>query len=359
MRFTAEYYSGINERFGVAFSLAGTITENGTTRSALITDYDIGLLNLGWYSDFRILEEPLLPEGMEYAQVLMVRASRYPTNTLNLTSTIGANPGALWIVGNEPEARYGQGNRTPSEYAEIYHQVYTLIKGLDPTAWIAIGGVIQPTPLRLQWLDLVLQEYENRYGQEMPVDVWNIHMQILQEKAGTPEDPEPWGAEIPVGLPHVDGELYTIQDNANPELFRQLVTGFRQWMKGHGFQNKPLIISEYGVLMPSDILAEGDVTKGDQMVIRFMRETFNYLIGATDSDLGYPADDYRLVQQWLWYSLNGQPFDGQRIGFNGGLFSHVDPNEMTRFGAVFREYMHAVMGYPRSMLPVVRLDSHD
>ena len=40
-----------------------------------------------------------------------------------------------------------------------YHELYTLIKGADPTARLAIGGVIQATPLRLEYLTKVWNEY--------------------------------------------------------------------------------------------------------------------------------------------------------------------------------------------------------
>ncbi len=365
VRFTAEYYAGLNERFGVGFAAGALVFDNGITRTAHITDYDVALLHIGWYSDWGTHREPLRPGDIEYAQLIPVRASRYPTNTLHLTETVEANHGALWIIGNEPEAKYGQGKRTPEQYAEIYHDMYMLIKGtesepgLDRSAWIAIGGVIEPTPLRLEWLNRVLNHYQVTYGGPMPVDVWNIHVQILQEVAGTPQDPDPPGAEIPTGLSATQGMLYTWADNANPVVFQQLVTDFRQWMKDNGFQDKPLIISEYGVLYPSWLLADNDEPRGDQMVIHFMRETFNFLVSATDADLGYPADGYRLVQQWLWYSLNDRPFDETSTrGFNGGLFDYWDATRLTKFGAVFREYMHALMGYPRVMLPgIVKLAS--
>lgn len=344
--FSAEYYSAVSERFGVGVNVGILVSDNGTTHQARITDYDVDALHIGWYSDWSIRRQPLRPGGIKYAQLIQVRASAYPTNTLQLTETVAANPGGLWIIGNEPEAKYNQGNRTPDQYAAVYHHLYPLIKGLDPTAWIAIGGVIEPTPLRLEWLDMVLSEYQSRFGEPMPVDVWNIHMQILQEKAGS------WGAEIPVGLPDTEGELYTLQQNADPEIFRQLVTAFRQWMKDRGFQNKPLIISEYGVLMPWYYLADDQPT-GDQRVIDFMLTTFDFLVNARDPNLGYPADDNRLVQQWLWYSLNDQPYDDVTgFGFNGSLFSHLDPTQMTVFGVAFRSYMDTLLG-SRIMLPLI------
>lgn len=348
--FTAAYYSGVNERFGVGLNNAMPVEVDGSWRRAVITDYDVAALHVGWYSDWLTKPQPLRPGGIRYAQMVLVRDSIYPTNTLQISETVAANPGSLWIVGNEPEGKYNQGNRTPAEYAAIYHDVYGLIKGLDLTAWVAIGGVIEPTPLRLQWLEMVLDEYQTRYGQPMPVDVWNIHVQILQER------PAPdWGAEIPAGLSETQGRLYTLQDNADPQVFCQLVTEFRQWMRDRGFQNKPLIISEYGVLMPSTYVVEdGDEAHGDQQVIDFMRGTLEFLVHAQDAELGYPDDDHRLVQQWLWYSLNDQPYDpATGRGFNGSLYSYRDPKLLTKFGEAFRNYMHALLGYPRVMLPLV------
>jgi hypothetical protein len=352
-----EYWAGMNERFGIGFATGITLTENGAEREAQITDYDVGMLQIGWYCDWWIRHEPPRPGGIDFAQLIQVRATAYPTNTQYIPYAVAVNPGALWIVGNEPEAKYGQGNRTPGEYAEIYHYIYTRIKGLDPTASVAIGGVVEPTPLRRRWLEMVLDEYQARYGVAMPVDVWNIHVQILQEKAGTPEDPDPPGAEIPVGLPDAQGELYTFADNANPAIFQQLVTDFRQWMKDKGFQNKPLIISEYGVLYPSWLLTwpEPDEAQGDQMVIDFMHQTFDFLVTARDQDLGFPGDDHRLVQHWLWYSLNDEPFnESTGEGYNGGLFDHRDPTRLTKFGVAFRDYMDELVSGPhRIILPVI------
>jgi len=360
--FSAEYYASPSDRFGVGLNNGITVSVNGNVRRVSISDYDVAALYAGWYSDWSTAQQPLHPGGIRYAQMVLVRTSVYPTNTLELTATVQANPGSLWLVGNEPEAKYGQGDRTPAEYAQIYHHVHGVIKNDDPGAWVAIGGVVQPTPLRLQWLDEALAAYEDLYGEAMPVDVWNIHMQILQEKAGD------WGAEIPRGIEATEGELFGFSiesgyyDNANPVLFRQLVTQFRQWMKDRGLQDKPLVISEYGVLLPSTYIGYGegygDEAFGDQVLKTFMRETFEFLVTAKDPQLGYPADDYRLVQQWLWYSLNDRPFGydpdtGKQFGFNGSLFDHTDPTRMTQFGRTFRGYVRVLLGLPRTLLPFV------
>jgi hypothetical protein len=346
--FTAEYYQADSQRFGAALNRRVKVTVNGEVRGAQISDYDVGALHLGWYTDADTKRDPPGANGIRYGQLVLVKDTVYPTNTIDLSDSVAANPGALWLVGNEPEGKIRQGNRTPEQYAQIYHDMHTLIKSLDPTAQIAIGGVILPTPLRLEWLDKVLREYETRYGEEMPVDVWNIHVQILQEKAGA------WGAEIPAGLEATEGELFGFSietgyyDNANPEIFKRLVTDFRQWMKDKGFQDKPLIISEYGVLFPSTYIGYGegygDEDSGNRVLIDFMYQTFDFLVNAKDPDLGYARDDYRLVQQWLWYSLNTQPYDADTgRGYNGNLFSHLDPNEMTLFGEALREYVRTLL----------------
>ncbi len=315
-------YGSEADRFGVGVSPA----------YGRITDYDVARLHVGWYSDWWYSVNPPHPANLDYAQVISVHHDKYPPDWNHLAQAIAANPGALWIIGNEPEGVW-QGNRTPAEYARIYGTLYRFIKARDHTAQVAIGGVIEPTPLRLQWLDMVMAEYQKVYGHKMPVDVWNIHVQILREKGPFPGCGDCWGAGVPAGLTGVtQGRLYEIEDNADPAIFRQLVREFRQWMNARGERNKPLIISEYGVLMPSDYLAP-TVEEGDLLVKQFMTETFDFLRTAVDASIGYPADGNRLVQRWLWYSLNDSPGN-----FNGGLFRHDDPSQITGFGEHFAQY---------------------
>ncbi len=315
-------YASDADRFGVGVSPV----------YGRITDYDVARLHVGWYSDWWYNANPPHPDNLDYVQVVSVHHDKYPPDWNRLAQAIAANPGALWIIGNEPEGVW-QGNRTPAEYARIYGTLYRFIKSRDHTAQIAIGGVIEPTPLRLQWLDMVMAEYQKVYGHKMPVDVWNIHVQILREKGPFPGCNDCWGAGVPAGLTGVtQGRLYEIEDNADPAIFRQLVREFRSWMNARGERNKPLIISEYGVLMPSDYLAP-TVEEGDLLVKQFMTETFDFLRTAVDANLGYPADGNRLVQRWLWYSLNDSP-----ANFNGGLFRHDDPAQITTFGEHFAQY---------------------
>jgi hypothetical protein len=81
----------------------------------------------------------------------------------------------------------------PELYAHACYELHHLIKNADPTALVAIGGVVQPTPLRLEYLDEVLAEYQGRHGMMTPVDVWNIHNMIVREKSCDTHPDDCWG----------------------------------------------------------------------------------------------------------------------------------------------------------------------
>jgi hypothetical protein len=85
-------------------------------------------------------------------------------------------------------------------------------------------------------------------------------------------------------------------------------------MRARGQQDKPLIMSEFGVLQPMDYGFPPD------RVNEFMRRACQFMLTARDEGLGYPADDYRLVQRWAWFSLNEAPWNAESgQGFNGQL----------------------------------------
>ena len=317
---------GATQRFGVcvASAFAGYPDFPGQ-----VSDYArAGELGFGWYSDWTIRQNPQQPEGIEYAQLLPTRS--WPPTWSRVDQVLDANPGALWIIGNEPETR-GQGQHTPEEYARIYHEAYTYLKARDPSCRVAIGGIVMPTPLRLEWLDRCLEAYRAEYGQALPVDIWNIHVQILQEERYG------WGCGIPHGLDDDTGRRYEIIDNCDPVIFRELVVSFCQWLVDHDERDKPLIISEYGVLMPSSYLPAGD-----ESVLRFMEGTFDFMLSARDPLLGYSADGYRLVQRWMWFSLNGAFFERTPGGYNGALCDWENPATLTIFGERHARYTNSL-----------------
>jgi hypothetical protein len=239
---------------------------------------------------------------------------------------IKANPGSYWLVGNEPDVRW-QDNVTPQRYAEIYHDVYTFIKERDPTAKLVIGGVTQPTPLRRAYLDIVLETYEANYGEKMPIDVWNVHGFTLREERDS------WGVDIPPGM---DDELaieYEIEDHDNLDILKQNLIDFRSWMAERGYGDKPLIISEYGILMPEDYGFPLE------RVGQYLTDSFD-LFRTLSGENGYQLDDGRLVQQWFWYSV----YDGE-VYSTGNLFDPAT-GQLSDLGLVWAAYVNDVATVP-------------
>ncbi len=76
------------------------------------------------YSDWTASVNPPRSEGTEYAQLLWVVDGVDPSPE-EVGPLVDANPGSLWMIGNEPECIW-QGNNTPEQYADAYHQLHTL-----------------------------------------------------------------------------------------------------------------------------------------------------------------------------------------------------------------------------------------
>lgn len=280
----------------------------------LVTDidaYNVAKLNAGWYLDWGTDQIPSRPNGMEYIQVIRVQQTgsdmySYSPSGATLDNIIAANLGATWFVGNEPDSIW-QDDIKPDLYARAYHDVYTLLKGQDPNCTVAIGAIVQPTPLRLQYLDIVWDTYRTLYGEKLPTDLWNIHSFILREKRNPPDN---WGAYIPPGIDADEGILYDMRDIDNLDIFRQRIITFRQWMKDKGERNKPLWISEYGILFPDDYFDEDGRYFDHARVKTFLEGTFDFFLNETDESLGYPYDENRLVQRWAWYSVDDDSLGG-------------------------------------------------
>jgi len=234
------------------------------------------------------------------------------------------HPGTTWLIGNEPDCKY-QDNRLPEEYAHDYHDLYTFIKDRDPTAQVAAGASCNRR--RSAWLTwtVCLPKYQQDYTQPMPVDVWAIHNALLNERK------DQWGSDIPPGM-ELSATLAltrTVQDNDNVITFTEQIWAFRQWMADRGYRDRPLIITEYGILEP----VEYGFTA--ERVNAFMSATFDLMATMTDPQLGYPDDGNRLVQRWAWYSLDDQMWISQTlIGFNGNLFD-PETTQITVFGEHF------------------------
>ena len=315
----------------------------------------LSTIGTGWYLTFGTAPQAGVPADVEFAPMIRIKQNKSGgvylpsyTATPSLTegglgATITANPGALWLVGNEPDRAFQQDDTYPDIYAVAYHDIYTFIKTRDPNARVALAGLVQVSPMRLQYLDLVWDAYLQKYGTPMPVDVWNMHIYVVPERKidggsapghialGTDPalaklesyDPDGGG---PLGLKDTCAlnNVYCYAEHDDITIFKEQVLAMRSWMKDHGQQNKPLILSEFSLLYPfTDVVGPPDNPTSCYLqdefgkcftagrVSTFMQDTFDYLETATDPTIGYPLDNNRLVQRWMWFSVNSLMLTGQ------------------------------------------------
>jgi hypothetical protein len=246
-------------------------------------------LDLGWYLTWSVLETPPGPADAEFWQMIRLSEESFFPDAETIQRVARANPGTTWLIGNEPDVRWQDGV-TPARYAEWYYELYHLLK------------------------------YQARYAEPMPVDVWNIHNFILREERDS------WGVEIPPGLTVDQGTLFEVDDHDDMKVFRAQIIDFRRWMADHNQRDRPLIVSEYGILMPEDYGFPLERVRS------FMHDTYDFMLNATDLSIGYPADGNRLVQRWAWYSLS----DGV---YPTGNLIDLETGDLTGVGEAHQEFI--------------------
>lgn len=287
-----------------------------------ISTYEWGAGLPGWWLVWRTDPDAAALSNSHFVQMVRLQQGDFSPDLPAIRQMAAAHPGTLWLIGNEPDVVW-QDNATSEQYATTYGILYPAIKAADPTALVAIAGVSQPTPLRLAYLDRILAAYRAQYGAPMPVDVWNVHAFILREERGS------WGVGIPPGMAVEAGALYEIVDHDNLTIFKQQIVDFRRWMAERGFRDQPLIVSEYGVLMPASYGFPADRVAG------FLIDTLDFFLTARDPEIGYPADEDRLVQAFCWYSAADTVYPTSNL---------FDPqtHTITPVGEVFRAYVSAL-----------------
>lgn len=413
-----------------------------------IDDYNVATLNAGRYLNWRADLEPSHPGALAYYHMIRVNEYGFWPSGDSLRAIVRNNPGGIWIIGNEADVIW-QDNTSPESYARNFHDAYTFIKEIDPSARFVISGIVQVSTLRLAWLDRVWNSYRSTYGVDIPVDIWNIHTYLANEMH------QEWGFEVPAGIdnavgytvgmgsdwaqvadsgasggtvhrsrttgakayfafhgsqvkiflrsgpdagiakifldrsttPAAEVDLYaatpgtvsrtfsnlpppggvledrhnvrvqvtgnknpassntwirvdaieapstanlpggrfqdndplrarietTVDNHDNLTLIAQQIRDFRQWMNSRGQRNKPLINTEYGILMTEDI------GFGYPRVRTFMLNSFDlFLNNLTDPAVGYPDDGNRLLQEWFWFAVGVNDFEGRVV--QTGLF---------------------------------------
>ncbi len=103
----------------------------------------------------------------------------------NVLSFARANPGRLYINGDEPD----QYCMAPYDYAAIYRDFVAAVRGADPTARFSPAGVAEPNEHccppgdaacqsrmhSISYADQFYKAYVQRYGVAPPVDEWRFH----------------------------------------------------------------------------------------------------------------------------------------------------------------------------------------
>jgi hypothetical protein len=308
-------------------------------------NYDLSILGVEGYLNWNHGQKSsAVPGNIQYYRVVNVSDAAYAGNLQELPNLVSSYPGTVWIIGNEPDSQVTYQDHISAEsYADRYFAMAQVIRA-DPTAKIAFGTVIQPTPVRFYYLDKVITRLTTLAGSRANalalIDIYSIHSFLLNE------DPTSWGAGVPVGY---SGSWPAYQVIGMPQtfdinLFKSRVTAFRQWMKDLGQQSKPLWITEYGSLLPVSF-GVSELTSAT-----FMDQTFDFMLGTKDPALGLSTDSNRLVQKWLWYSLNDYVDH-----FGGSLYNPLT-RQMTLVGQHFINYNPSLSAVPATN-PDVYIDA--
>lgn len=127
----------------------------------------------------------------------------------------------------------------------------------------------------------------------------------------------------------------SVDDHDNLAKIANQVRTFRQWMADRGQREKPLINSEYGILMHEELGFTYE------RVRNFMLNSFNlFITDLQDPNIGLPADDNRMLQQWLWFALNQDTFEGEVV--HTGLYSDAT-GQIKPLGQEFINYVRPLV----------------
>lgn len=311
-------------RFKPAYDASGNRTYDYFITQAGVID-DPGVSILGIPNNGVPNEYPLGPQLEDGGIGLLVRS----------------NPGKTWIVGNEVDRIHVQDSLMPSTYATAYHDVYNYIKSIDPTAQVATSALVQVTPGRIQYLDLVLDAYRRQYGVDMPVDIWTFHVYVIPEviyhdRSRDSGAAAALGTDRNIAISDADvggaidstlcsrADVYCRSEHDDIELFKEHVIRMRTWMADRGYKETPLLLTEWSILWPRDIIDEFGNAFPYSRAATYLDETLAFLESASDPNIGYSLDRNRLVQRWSWYPVtttSSELANSSELVANGALTS--------------------------------------
>lgn len=227
-----------------------------------------------WYLDYGY-NGKVLPG---HPRLFLVQSSE---DVKPVTAVARSHRGEWWQFGNEPNDP-NQDNLSPSDYARRFHDFYFSLKRTDPGARIVAAGIADAD---WKWADAFRESYRAQFGRYPHVDGWSIHDYLLDR----------------------------CEDATDSEKFKARIVAFRNWMTRIGEPDRPLLLTEYGVVYGSGCCECPLIPPAE--TVAFMETTTRWLIQS------------RLVQSWAWFSIRS----GGR--YNGDLFT--DQGEPTLYGRAF------------------------
>lgn len=267
---------------GASFS-AGYPTPRGAGVVVVneVTAEQLDLLGPVWYYRYGYEGEEL----RGHARVLLVRPH---FDSVAVRQALRQHPGAWWLVGNEPNDPF-QDNLSPAAYAAFYHRFARLAWGVDRSCHLVPAGIANAD---WRWAQAFRDSYVQQYGEPPRVAAWNIHNYILEPD----------------------------RDQLELSEFQARVIAFRQWMAQVGEADKPLLLTEFGVLFGAGL--GGRPAEDPARIEAFVRGAVAWLA----------STEY--VQGWAWFANHT---GGQ---FNGDLY--LDNGELSVFGELYREALLAI-----------------
>ncbi len=235
---------------------------------APLTGEQLGALGPLWYMDWSWLK----PAVAGHQRLYVVNCAEVEAYRERIPAAMKMSGASWWALGNEPNDPT-QDNVTPAEYAELYY-IFEGWAGDAPRCGMLPAGIANAD---WRWAQEFRQAFFDRYGRYPKVDGWNIHNYIL--------DP---------GM-----DPYDVDE------FGRRIQAFRRWMEGIGDGEKPLFLTEYGVLYGSGC-CDRPVDPPEKLQ-RFMIESTDWLLRSGD------------VQAWAWFATYTRLYNGSLMTQDGKL----------------------------------------
>jgi len=189
-----------------------------------------------------------------------------------LPAAMRASGAAWWSLGNEPNDP-NQDNVTAEEYAELYH-IFEGWADQAPQCRILPAGIANAD---WQWTEAFREAYRERYSRYPQVDGWNIHNYILE--AG--------------------------MDSYDVSEFSRRILAFGRWMESIGDGDKPLFLTEFGVLYGNGCCDRP--VDAPEKLEAFMRDAIEWL------------QESKAVTAWAWFATYTRLYNGSLMTEDGQL----------------------------------------